>query len=212
MQRITIAACQARLVPLIGKVHHVEKTKNKGNAGHHLETLLGIPHSSECLDCLDGELKAFPLKSLKSGELVPKETIAVTMCSESFKEEPFESSRVCKKLSNTLFVPYTWSDEGNLVFYTPVLFTRDFISTEVKSLGKEEELKTELFTAEHTLWHKLQEDYATIQTKANEGVMTGSIGEYLQTRTKGAGHGSTSRAFYLRPKFVKEIFPEGFKC
>lgn len=187
MERITIATCQERLAPLIGKVHRVEKTKNKGNAGHHLETLLGIPHSSECLDCLDGELKAFPLKSLKSGELVPKETIAVTMCSESLKEESFESSRVCKKLSNTLFVPYTWSAEGDLVFYTPVLFQ-----------------------STHPLWHKLQEDYMTIQTKAKEDVMTGSIGEYLQTRTKGAGHGSTSRAFYLRPKFVKEIFPEGF--
>jgi len=27
----------------------------------------------------------------------------------------------------------------------------------------------------------------------------------IQPRTKGAGHGSTSRAFYARPKFLKEF-------
>ena len=185
--RITIAECQVRIQPLIGTVYTVPKTKNKGNAGHHLESLLGIPHSSACLDCLDGELKAFPLKRLSNGTLVPKETVAVTMCSPSLTTESFADSRVCKKLRNTLFVPYTWSAEGELVFYTPFLLTDT-----------------------HPLWHQLETDYTTLQTNAVAGTMTGSIGTYLQTRTKGAGHGSTSRAFYLRPSFLKELFPAGF--
>jgi hypothetical protein len=35
--------------------------------------------------------------------------------------------------------------------------------------------------------------------------LTGSIGTYVQPRTKGAGHGSTSRAFYARPVFLEQI-------
>ena len=35
--------------------------------------------------------------------------------------------------------------------------------------------------------------------------LTGKMGVYIQPRTKGAGHGSTSRAFYARPKFLAEF-------
>jgi len=35
--------------------------------------------------------------------------------------------------------------------------------------------------------------------------LTGKMGLYIQPRTKGAGHGTTSRAFYARPRFL-EIF------
>ena len=35
--------------------------------------------------------------------------------------------------------------------------------------------------------------------------LTGSMGVYIQPRTKGSGHGSTTRAFYARPKFLKEF-------
>jgi hypothetical protein len=31
------------------------------------------------------------------------------------------------------------------------------------------------------------------------------MGKYIQPRTKGAGHGSTSRAFYARPLFLKQF-------
>ena len=31
------------------------------------------------------------------------------------------------------------------------------------------------------------------------------MGVYIQPRTKGAGHGSTSRAFYMRTGLIKEI-------
>ena len=35
--------------------------------------------------------------------------------------------------------------------------------------------------------------------------LTGKMGVYIQPRTKGQGHGSTSRAFYARPKFLAEF-------
>lgn len=36
--------------------------------------------------------------------------------------------------------------------------------------------------------------------------LTGAMGVLVQPRTKGAGHGSTSRAFYARTQFVAKIF------
>lgn len=35
--------------------------------------------------------------------------------------------------------------------------------------------------------------------------LTGKMGKYIQPRTKGAGHGSSSRAFYARPIFLSEF-------
>ena len=70
-----------KLIPLIGKEYVLPITKNKGLPGIFLEDILGIPHTSNCLDCSDGELKLFPVKKLKNGNIVPKETIAITMLS-----------------------------------------------------------------------------------------------------------------------------------
>jgi hypothetical protein len=186
--RFSVATLIERLQPLVGTVQHVPKTTNKGAAGLALETLLGIPHSPACLDCTDGELKAFPLKRLKSGALVPKETVAITMvCPENLRNQPFAESRCRKKLERTLFVPYLWESNGDLRLFAPVLFSA--------------ETHAGLFAA-------LEADYAELQRGALEGRLTGSIGVYLQTRTKGAGHGSTSRAFYVRPSFLRLLFPE----
>ena len=182
MLRITLAEALSRITgAILGKTHVVPKTTNKGNVGQWLETAIGIPTSSACLDCLDGELKAFPLKT-KGGGLATKETIAITMVEPAvLLTQSFVEARVYKKLENTLFVPYL-RDGDNVTFYTPFLFTK-----------------------EHPLMAQLKTDYELIRTKAAEGIMTGSIGTYLQTRTKGAGHGSTSRAFYLRPQFADTL-------
>ena len=179
----TLVECIDILEPILGQKFKVPKTKNKGGAGHYLETILGVQHSSDCLDCSDGELKAFPLKQLKNGTLVPKETVAVTMCCiADLKTQPFTESRVCKKLSQVLLIPYLREGEY-ITFYLP-----------------------EYFSASHVLWSAVEKDYLTLQEEALRNRVTGSIGEYLQTRTKGSGHGSKSRAFYLRPKFLKEVF------
>lgn len=179
MLRITLDEALSRITAsVLGSTHSIPKTTNKGNVGQWLETAIGIPTSSACLDCLDGELKAFPLKTKGVG-LATKETIAITMVEPAvLLTQLFEDSRVYKKLENTLFVPYL-RDGDSVTFYKPFLFTK-----------------------EHPIMVELKADYELIQVRAAEGVMTGSIGTYLQTRTKGAGHGSTSRAFYLRPLFA----------
>ena len=182
IQRFTIATLLERIEPLIGKPYNIPRTTNKGIIGHVLETLVGIPHSPACLDCIDGELKAFPLKKTLSG-YAPKETVAITMCNPNeLKTISFEESRCKTKLNRVLFVPYTRQNDV-VMFFKPCLFT-----------------------SEHPLFSSLCEDYNIIQSNARENIFTGSIGIYLQTRTKGAGHGSTSRAFYLRQKFLTELF------
>jgi hypothetical protein len=58
------------------------------------------------------------------------------------------------------------------------------------------------------LLKQIKEDYdETRQAIITKGFMalTGKMGKLVQPRTKGSGHGSTSRAFYARTQFVKRI-------
>ena len=55
----------------------------------------------------------------------------------------------------------------------------------------------------------IKQDYDFIRNKLiKKGfeTLTGKDGKWMQARTKGAGHGSTSRAFYARTSLVKKIF------
>jgi len=151
------------------------KTKNKGEVGLFLEKQLGIPASSATLDCVDGEVKCFPLH--ESGKV--KESVAVTMMHKEFqiKKEAFEESKVYQKLKKTLFIPYV--RKGDEIRFFPCM----------------------LFDESHPLFIHLKNDYLLLQNSP----LTGRYGMYLQTRTKGPGHGSTSRAFYLRPHFLQKL-------
>ncbi len=177
---ITINQAYDKLKTLAGQTHQLPKTANKGGVGHHVESYLGIPKTSNCLDCEDGEIKAFPLKKLKDGTLVPKETVAVTMAT-GFQDASFDEHRAGKKMSNTVFVPYL--REGDSVTYKdPIHFDK----------------------GSH-LYGKLKEDYDTIKSTYNETKeMHSGTGTYLQTRTKGPKD-SDSRAFYVKTNFLKEI-------
>lgn len=56
------------------------------------------------------------------------------------------------------------------------------------------------------LYRALKADYDLIrETVRTGGVLTGRLGRYIQPRTKGPGHGSTSRAFYARPTLVAHL-------
>ena len=186
----SILDIHTKLLPLIGKKYTLPITKNKGRPGLFLEELLGIPPTSNCLDCSDGELKIFPVKKLKKGTLVPKETIAVTMVSlPDLRDCDFKSSRCCKKMERMLMVPY-YRDGDEIVYLKPTIIE----------------------PSEHLveLYDKIESDYTQIRAqyieKGDEG-LTSTLGEILQTRTKGPGHGSKSRAFYLRPVFMKKYVP-----
>jgi len=174
---------------IVGIAYILPKTGNKGLPGIFLEELLGIPQTSNCLDCSDGELKTFPVKRLKSGNLVPKESIAVTMLStEELRLCDFQSSKCCKKMSRMLLVPYLRTND-----------TVRYLAPRI--LDREAEDCAELYAA-------LEADYSEIRAQyLDSGILKSRTGKFLQNRTKGAGHGSTSRAFYLRPAFIKVCLP-----
>ena len=190
IERPTIEEVCAKVVENVNVIHNVPKTKHKGMPGNYLESLTGIPTSSACLDCSDGEVKIFPLKLTKSGNYVPKETIAVTMLSkESLVAHTFEESKVYKKLCKVLYVPYFRNGDA-IQYFKPTII----------------DLREEKYA---TLAETLRGDYHAIRKHFIEtGVLEGSssIGKYLQNRTKGAGKGAPkTRAYYLRPLFMKEF-------
>lgn len=60
------------------------------------------------------------------------------------------------------------------------------------------------------LYEAVKADYNTVRNALldpNRGFnsLTGRMGVYIQPRTKGAGHGSVSRAFYARPLFLSRF-------
>jgi DNA mismatch repair protein MutH len=58
------------------------------------------------------------------------------------------------------------------------------------------------------IFQQVKDDYETIRTQIRTGSIdsvTGDLGELVQARTKGRGHGSKTRAFYARAKFVAHI-------
>ena len=161
------------------------RTRNKGAAGILLEKLTGIPQSSTHIDCSDGEVEVFPLKRKVKGELVPKETIAVTMMNAEKleKEDDFVQSGCGTKLKRMLIIPYL--REGNFVtFYRPIEFFLEGRALE-----------------------ELKKDYDGIRdTCMKTGILESRIGTYMQSRTKGAGRSARkTRAFYLKKEFINEF-------
>jgi hypothetical protein len=58
------------------------------------------------------------------------------------------------------------------------------------------------------IYAQVKDDYNTIRDRISTsgiGSVTGDLGKLVQARTKGPGHGSTSRAFYARTVFVAHI-------
>lgn len=160
-----------------------DKTKNKGAVGLLCEKLTGIPVSSAHIDCEDGEVKVFPLKPLKGGNLTPKETVAVTMLNMKrlTEQTDFETSDCGTKLRRVLFVPYLRIDSQTVRFYEPTLF--EMYGEAVSDLAK---------------------DYLAIRNGFLEtGNLCSATGAFLQNRTKGAGGDAPkTRAFYLRKEFL----------
>jgi DNA mismatch repair protein MutH len=183
---LTLQTVHDRLAPHAGTTHLCPLTANKGVAGFLVETLAGIPQTSNCLDCIDGEVKCFPLKRLASGLLVPKETVAVTMIQPtSLATTPFAASNAYRKLANCLYIPYLRTGD-TIQLFKPVILT---------------------IPESDPLFATLKADYdAIVSAYVASATLSGTtgLGTYLQNRTKGA-KSSTSRAFYLRTGFLKEV-------
>ena len=163
---------------------------NKGWAGHVLERYLELPlNSAQSPNFGSWELKNVPLKHLKSGEIVVKETMAITMIDPvNVLQKSFEDSHLLAKLRKV------------------VVCARMFESKQEKST-----LLVRVSTFDLTnpkIYNQVKEDYNLVRNKIKKDgfdALTGKMGIYVQPRTKGAGHGSTSRAFYAIKEFVSLI-------
>ena len=192
-----------RLSTLIGKDVHALAAKhgvsvrgsggkvNKGWAGHVFERFLGLPiNSAQAPNFGSWELKVVPLKRTRAGDLRIKETMAITMIDPvQVKATPFEDSHLLTKLRRAVIVARVVGDDVDDPSTIHSINTLD--------------LSGELLDV-------VRQDYELVRAclrdpKRGFESLTGSMGTYVQPRTKGAGHGSTSRAFYARPVFLEQI-------
>lgn len=165
--------------------------QNKGWKGLVLERLAGLDNNvDKAPNGLTYELKSVSFHSKKEA-LVPKETMAITMINpEELKAHSFFESHCWAKLKTIVFCAVEWhgknAENAELIKVTSL----DFVETDELIL-------------------EIKADYDFIRNKLiTEGfeALTGKDGKWIQARTKGAGHGSTSRAFYARTSLVKKIF------
>jgi len=152
---------------------------------------LGLPiNSAQSPNFGSWELKSIPLKRLKNGKLAFKETMAITMIDPIYvAQTPFEQSHLLAKLQKAVIVARIVGESYN---------QPTFIHS-VTAIN----LTDELFAA-------VRADYELVRACLNDpargfSALSGKMGVYIQPRTKGAGHGSVSRAFYARPRFLAEF-------
>ena len=163
---------------------------NKGWAGHTIERYLGLPlNSAQAPNFGSWELKVIPLVQGPKSGLRVKETMAITMIDDvNVKAKPFEESHLYAKLRKIVVVARIFESqkETSSVVYSIGTFDLD----------------------DRRIYEAVRADYefvrTVIRTKGFDE-LSGRMGKLVQPRTKGPGHGSTSRAFYARTQFVAQI-------
>src|SRR5271170_992269 len=163
---------------------------NKGWAGHTIERHLGLPlNSSRSPNFGSWELKVVPVRALASGKFKVKETMAITMIDPvEVAAKEFQDSHLFLKLQRMVVVARVFESKA-----------------ETRSLCH---LVASFDLGDRELYKQIKADYdairEVIRTKGFEH-LSGSMGVMVQPRTKGPGHGSTSRAFYARVALVSTI-------
>lgn len=165
--------------------------QNKGWKGLVLERLAGLQTNvSKAPNGLSYELKSVSFRKIKD-ELVPKETMAITMINpEELKRRTFFESHCWAKLKSIVFCAVMWHGKN--------CETGELLKVASLDFAEDDELIKEI-----------KADYDFIREKLiikGFKSLTGADGKWIQARTKGAGHGSISRAFYARTGLVKKIF------
>ncbi len=164
---------------------------NKGWAGHVFERHLQLPlNTAQSPNFGSWELKSIPLKYKKNGQLTFKETMAITMINPvNVCQKEFEDSHLLAKLKKTVVVARIVGKNVNEPSY-------------IHSVTE--------FNLSEEMHQAVKADYDLVRSvllDPNQGfqALTGHMGVYIQPRTKGAGHGSISRAFYARPRFLAKF-------
>ena len=164
--------------------------KNKGWAGHVLERYLGLPiNSAQSPNFGSWELKIVPLKRDMNGKLRIKETMAITMIDPyNVNNTPFEQSHLLNKLRKAVICAriFESQEETRSLLFRVVTFDLD----------------------DPAIYDLVKKDYELVREVVRRRgfeALTGKMGVLVQPRTKGPGHGSTSRAFYARKGFVERM-------
>ncbi|HQL52931.1 MAG: MutH/Sau3AI family endonuclease [Patescibacteria group bacterium] len=173
--------------------------QNKGWKGLVLERLAGLENNvSKAPNGLSYELKSVSFHKVKN-ELVPKETMAITMINpEELKQHSFFESHCWTKLKSIVFCAVMWHGQNS----------------ESAELLKVASLD---FAEDDDLIKEIKADYDFIREKLiKHGFesLTGKDGKWIQARTKGTGginprtgkRRPITRAFYARTSLVKKIF------
>jgi len=195
-----------RLTTLVGKdlrqladefnvtVWTQEGKKNKGWAGHTIERYLGLAiNSSRSPNFGSWELKLVPLVARRTGELKVKETMAITMIDPvEVSNKEFEESHLFNKLKKIVIVARVFENQKDIHSLLHSVAPFDLDDPEI--------------------YDQVKADYNLVRSTIREqgfSELSGKMGKLIQPRTKGAGHGSTSRAFYARIGFVAHILGKG---
>lgn len=165
--------------------------QNKGWKGQILERLAGLENnSSKAPNGLSFELKSVSFYKPK-GILKPKETMAICMINPSeLLDHAFFESHCWAKLKSMIFCAVMWHGKNSQQAELLKVASLDFAETDDLILA-------------------IKADYDFIRNKLQaQGFpsLTGNDGAWIQARTKGPGHGSTSRAFYAKIQLVGKIF------
>jgi DNA mismatch repair protein MutH len=164
--------------------------KNKGWAGQVIEQYLGLPQNSlQAPDFGSWELKVVPLTRAADGTLRVKESMAITMIEPAeIVANRFEDSHLYDKLRSMIVVARIFEsvEDTSSIVHSAAEFDLDNPS----------------------IRRQVEADYEAIREIIRLNgldALTGDTGKYVQARTKGRGHGSTSRAFYARTLLVAHI-------
>ena len=164
--------------------------KNKGWAGHVLERYLGLPlNTAQAPNFGSWELKVVPVRHMPCGKFALKETMAITMIDPvHVAQTPFERSHLLAKLKKAVICARVFEAQSEPASILLRVATFD--------LGNAES------------YEQVKADYELVRrTIKTDGfnALTGAMGILVQPRTKGPGHGSTTRAFYARKNFVERM-------
>jgi DNA mismatch repair protein MutH len=164
--------------------------KNKGWAGQVLERYLGLAQNSrQAPDFGSWDLKLVSLRRAADGTLRVKETMAITML------EPAEV------VSNEFADSHLYDKLRRLVVVSRIAENAEDTRSLLHAAAKFD-------LDDPVLFRSVKADYELIRSTIREkgfAALSGDSGELIQTRTKGRGHGSSTRAFYARTAFIARM-------